>query len=72
MFFVVEQTGWLNANAPYSGSGNPGNNGDAALDVGNSTATYKRITFGTIPHSGNVLVRIGWAINQNKQFANIQ
>jgi hypothetical protein len=52
-------TGWVDANAAYPGVGSPTANGDAALDVGSSTATTKRVTFGTAPKTGTVYVRIG-------------
>lgn len=51
--------GWVDGNAAYPGVGDPTNNGDAALDYSNSTATVKRITFGTTVRSGTLFVRIG-------------
>ena len=68
---IVGQTGWLDTNAPYPGAGNPSSDGDAALDVGNSTASFKRVTFGIIPRTGKVLVRIGWAASENKKITRI-
>lgn len=54
-------TSWVDGDAAYSGSGNPGSAGDgvAAVVVGSSTATSRRITFGSVTYTGNILVRIG-------------
>lgn len=51
--------GWVDGNAAYSGTGSPTNNGDGALDVSQSTTTFKRITFGSTVRTGTVFVRIG-------------
>lgn len=64
-------TGWVDANAAYPGVGSPTANGDAALDVGASTATSKRVTFGTTPKTGNVWVRVGIPSGSNKTFSSI-
>jgi hypothetical protein len=50
-------TDWLDANSKYI-TGNPVNYNDAALDVNNSTATQRRITFGFTARTGEVQVRI--------------
>jgi hypothetical protein len=50
-------TDWLDANSKYI-SGNPVNYNDAALDVDNSTATQRTITFGATSRTGEVQVRI--------------
>lgn len=59
---VSGSTGWLDANSPYS-SGIPFNNGDSAMDSGNSTQTSttisRRITLGPTIRTGNVFVKIG-------------
>jgi hypothetical protein len=54
-------TSWVDGDAAYSGSGNPGSGADgvAAVVVGSSTATSRRITFGSITYSGAIIVRIG-------------
>jgi len=64
-------TGWLNANGAY-GTGSPSDNDDYALDASSdeTTATKKRITFGSIPRTGNVYVRIGFT-NTSFRFTNI-
>lgn len=64
-------TGWIDANAAYPGVGDPTADGDAALDVGNSTATSKRVTFGTAVKTGTVFVRVGIPSGSNKKFTNI-
>lgn len=51
--------GWIDASTSYPGTGNPLNNGDPALDFGNSTTTIKRVTFGSIVKTGVVFVRVG-------------
>ncbi len=51
--------GWIDGATAYPGVGNPTNNGDPALDVGNSTTTLKRVTFGSIVKTGVVFVRVG-------------
>ena len=64
-------TGWVNANLAYPGVGNPTANGDAALDVGGSSATSKRVTFGAAVKTGTVYVRIGIPQSSNKSFTGI-
>lgn len=53
----TSSTDWLDANSKYI-SGNPVNYNEAALDVNNSTATQRRITFGFTARTGEVQVRI--------------
>lgn len=64
-------TGWLDANAAYPGVGSPSSNGDAALDVGNSSATSKRVTFGSTARTGTVYVRVGIPQGNNKAFSGV-
>lgn len=56
-------TSWVNADAYYSGVGNPGSGADgvSAVDGGyvGSSATYRRITFGSVTYTGSIIVRIG-------------
>ena len=68
---VEGQTGWLNANSPYPGVGNPVNDGDSALVGSASSATTRAVTFGTVNTSGKLYIRIGLT-NSNKKFQNIQ
>lgn len=65
--------GWVNGNIAYNPIliKNPSNDGEAALDVGNSTATFRRITFGEEAKSGTVYVRIGYNELANIQFSDI-
>ena len=55
-------TSWVDGNAAYSGVGNPGSGADgvAAVVTGSSTAISRRITFGSVAYSGNIMVRIGF------------
>ena len=55
-------TFWVDGDSAYSGVGNPGStsNGVAAIVVGSSTATSRRITFGSVTYSGSIIVRIGF------------
>lgn len=59
-------TSWVDGDAYYAG-GNPGSGPDgvAAVDgsYGGSSATYRRITFGTITYSGAIIVRVGYTGN---------
>jgi hypothetical protein len=64
-------SGWVDANAAYPGVGDPTNDGDAALDVGNSSATTKRVTFGTAVKTGDVWVRVGIPSGDNKRFGGL-
>ena len=64
-------TGWINANSAYPGVGNPLANGDAALNVGSSSATSKVVTFGAAVKTGTVYVRIGIPDGSNKTFGSI-
>ena len=54
-------TYWVDGDSAYSGVGNPGSSSDgvAAVVTGASTATSRRITFGSITYSGNIIVRVG-------------
>ncbi|MEY3311557.1 MAG: hypothetical protein RL348_890, partial [Bacteroidota bacterium] len=60
-------TDWLDANSKYI-SGDPQNYNEAALDVTNSTATQRMITFGATARTGEVQVRIR---GNYKVFSNI-
>ena len=55
-------TYWVDGDADYSGTGNPGSSSDgtAAVVVGSSSATARRITFGAIAYSGDIIVRVGF------------
>ncbi len=64
-------TGWIDCNAAYSPGTNPSSDGDAALVIANSTATSKRITFGTIARSGTLYIRIGLPAASNKTFSGV-
>jgi hypothetical protein len=59
---ISGSTGWLDGNLPYS-SGIPINDGDASMDVGNSTQTSttisRRITLGSTTRTGVVYVKFG-------------
>ncbi len=68
---AIPTTGWIDANAAYPGVGNPTNNGDAALVVGSSTATSKRVSFGASVKTGNLWVRIGIPSGSAKTFTGI-
>ena len=52
---------WVDGDSAYAGVGNPGStvDGVAALVVASSTATSRRITFGSVTHTGSIIVRIG-------------
>jgi hypothetical protein len=65
--------GWVNANVAYNPIivQNPTNDGDAALDVGNSNATLRRVTFGEESKSGTVHIRIGFNELGNVEFSDI-
>lgn len=56
-------TKWVDGDSAYSNGDNPGAiNGDdgvAAVVVGSSSPTSRRITFGSITYSGDIIVRIG-------------
>jgi hypothetical protein len=58
---ISGSTSWVDGNASYSGTGNPGSglDGVAAMVIGSSTATARKITFGSITYSGSIIVRIG-------------
>lgn len=64
-------TGWVDANAAYPGVGNPTANGDAALDIGGSTVTSKRVTFGASVKTGTVYVRVGIPSGSTKSFSGV-
>ena len=68
---VEGQTGWLNANASYPGTGNPSADGDPAMVFAQSDGDTKRITFGSTARTGNLLVRIGLPDGSIKKFRGI-
>lgn len=59
---ISGQTYWVDGDAAYGGTGNPGSiaDGTAAVVVGSSTATSRRITFGSITYTGAIIVRVGF------------
>lgn len=69
---IDSATFWVNGDAAYSGVGNPGSvsDGVAAVVVGSSTATSRRITFGSVTYTGNIVVRIGFT-GGGPQFTNL-
>lgn len=64
-------TGWVDGNAAYPGVGSPINNGDAALDVASSNGTVKKVTFGSTPRTGVILVRVGFTSAATYKFGSI-
>ena len=61
-------TSWVDGNAAYAGPPvNPGSGPDgvAAVVIASSTATSRRITFGTITYTGPIIVRIGMTQGSN-------
>lgn len=68
---VEGQTGWLDANASYPGTGNPSADGDPAMVYGDSDANTKRVTFGSTVRSGDLLVRITFPNGSIKKFSGI-
>jgi hypothetical protein len=72
-FYVKNEgsTGWIDGNASYSGTGSPSADGTPAMVFANSSAITKRVTFGAIPRTGGVYVRIGLTYNMNMTFTGI-
>jgi len=68
---VLGVTGWLDCNHAYPGVGSPSNNGDYAMVYSMSSATSKRITFGSTVRTGDVYLRIALPSNSNKRFGSI-
>lgn len=64
-------TGWLNANAPYSGAGTPAVDGDTAMVAGSSTSSVKRITFGTVVRTGDLYIRVAINSASGIQFSGV-
>ncbi len=65
---ALATTGWVNCNLPYPGVGNPTNNDDGAMVVASSNATTKVCTFGTLPKTGILTVRVGISPSGSPQF----
>jgi hypothetical protein len=63
--------GWVDGASAYDGISNPTNNGDAALDAGASSATSKRITFGSLPKTGTAYIRVGIPSGSNRTFTGL-
>lgn len=70
---ISGQTSWVNADASYSGTGSPGSGADGvgAVVVGDSTNTVRRITFGSITYTGDIIVRIGLASGSGITFTGL-
>jgi len=68
---VEGETGWLDANTSYPGTGNPVADGDPAMVYGSSSATTKRVTFGSTVRSGNLFVRIAFPDGSIKKISGI-
>jgi len=66
-------TYWVNGNASYDNVSNPGSveDGTPALVFGASTATSRRITFGTPVYTGTIVVRIGISEGSNISFTGL-
>ena len=69
---VEGSTGWLDANSPYPGVGNPLNDGDSALVGSASSSTSRVVTFGTSNLSGKLYIKMGLKYNSTKKFQNVQ
>lgn len=68
---VEGQTGWIDCNKSYPGVGSPSNNGDPAMVNGSSSATVKRVTFGSTVRTGTLYIRIALPSGSNKKFTSI-
>jgi len=64
-------TGWIDANASYPGVGDPVADGDPAMVFGSSTATTKRVTFGSTVRTGLLYIRIAFPDGSNKKISGI-
>jgi len=64
-------SGWIDCNSSYPGSGSPTNDGDSAMVFGSSTATSKRVTFGTAAKTGTLYIRIGFPSGSTKYFTGV-
>ena len=63
----------MDGDGAYVGVGNPGSgsNGVAAVDVASSTATSRRITFGSPTYTGDIIVRVGFTGAVGLQFGSL-
>jgi hypothetical protein len=64
-------TGWLDANKSFALVGAPVNDGDACMVNSQSTATVRRVSFGNVPRTGNIFVRVGLPAASAKKFGGI-
>jgi hypothetical protein len=62
--------GWLDANAIWN-IGTPSANGDAAMVYSSSSATDRYVTFGAVPRTGDIWVRIGFPSGSTKSFSGV-
>jgi len=69
----TQKTGWVDFNKPFPGYGAARLDGDGALDIGKSSQTIRRITFGSGggPHTGTLYIRIGLPIHSDYIIQNI-
>jgi len=58
---ISGSTDWVDGNSAYVAGTDPGSSGDGdpAMVYGSSSATARRITFGSITYSGPIIIRIG-------------
>jgi hypothetical protein len=76
IFVKVEgNTGWLDANSSYGGTGTPSADGDKAMVTASSTSTttslVKYVTFGSGNYSGTLYVRLGMASGSDDTLTSI-
>jgi hypothetical protein len=64
-------TGWLDANAPYPGVGNPTVDGSPAMVLASSTVGARRVTFGTVTRTGDVYLRVGLKASSGYTFTGL-
>ncbi len=67
---IIGGVGWYNGNASPQDLA-PTTQGDNVLDIGNSTVTVRRLSFGATPVTGVLYIRIGIPEGDNKTFTGI-
>jgi len=64
-------TGWLDANKSFALVGAPSADGDACMVYSESSANIRRVSFGNVPRSGPVWIRVGLPSTSTKRFTGL-
>lgn len=64
-------TGWLDANSSFALVGAPSVDGDACMVYSDSSALVRRVSFGNVPRTGQMYIRVGLPSGSGKKFSGV-